>query len=182
MKIHCIHDPTSKERKELVDKEIELHGLEIQFWPAIYDQLRPFVGISKAHKQIVKWARNSRLPCVCIAEDDFHLTAPGAWEFFLENIPVDYDLYLSGIYHGLIVDHVVKDFCALHLYIVHSRFYETFLSCNEMNHLDRELCNKGKFVVCEPFAAIQHDGYSIHKKKETKYGHLLRGRSIFLGK
>jgi len=164
----------------LVQQEIANHKLNLVMWPAVRNATRPFMGISQAHKRVVRYARRLKQDMVCVAEDDFHLTAPGAWEYFLQNIPTVFDIYLSGIYFGYInKENVVKQFCGLHLYIVHNRFYNTFLSIDENNNLDQALNGKGKFVVCDPFIAIQHDGYSDHKGKHATYGHLLKGRRIY---
>lgn len=179
MTINVIHDPRRQDRRILLESEIREHGLDVRYWNAIMDPQKSFRGISRAHKQIVRWAMTSKLPNVCIAEDDLHLVGPGAWTYFVDHIPNDYDLYLSGIYCGTIrPGNTTDDFCALHLYIVHERFYARFLGVNEDANLDRELAKMGRYVVCNPFAAVQHDGYSDNKKIFAKYGHHLKNRQL----
>lgn len=179
MKIHCIHDMKHEERYDLLQKEILSHGLDLQLWPAKNDPVMTFRAISRAHKQIVAWAMMQKLPMVCIAEDDFHITAPGAWQYFLDHIPVDFDLYLSGVYCGFIkTDNTTDDFCGLHLYIVHNRFYREFLSIPEDQNLDRALCKRGRFVVVDQFCAVQHDGFSYNKGRIAEYAYLLKGRKM----
>jgi len=141
-----------------------------------------FEGISRAHKQIVKWAKNNKLPCVCIAEDDFYITAKGGWEYFIQNIPSNYDLYLSSVYFGHIEeDGTCKDFCGFTLYMVHERFYETFLSTPNFGNIDRSMAkHKGVYKVCVPFIALQRDGmFSDNKQVVTNYKRHLKGRKIF---
>lgn len=180
MQINVIHNPFRVDRKVLLDSEAREHNLTMRVWPSVQDPLnRPFRGINLAHKQIVRWAREERLPMVCVAEDDFHLTAPGAWEYFIQHIPEKFDLYLSGIYQGHIKgDGTVQDFCGLHLYIVNERFYDCFLGVNEMTNLDRAMAGRGRFVVSDPFCAVQHDGWSDNKGRFACYGHLIANRKL----
>lgn len=115
-----------------------------------------------------------------IAEDDIKFTAPFAFNHFLKQKPREFDLYLGGIYHGTIhSENTVEDFAGLTLYIIHQTFYDTFLSAGENTDLDRELAGKGKFIVCNPFAAIQHNGYSDNKKEFINYDDCLKGRILF---
>lgn len=179
MLINVIHDQNRADRRILLQSEILEHGLEVKFWPALQEPVMVFAGINRAHKQVIRWAKEIKLPMVCIGEDDLHLTAPGAWKYFLDHIPTDFDIYLSGIYCGIIrKDRTVNDFCGLHLYIVHERFYDAFLGVSVELHLDRGLANKGKYIVCDQFCAIQRDGYSDNKKKYASYGHLLEGHKL----
>src|ERR1700677_1855384 len=102
MIVNVIHDRARTDRYDLLQKEIETHGLTVKYWPAVKDPLnRVFVGISQAHKQIIRYAKENKLPSVCIAEDDLYFFAPGAWQYFLDNIPADYDIYLGVVFHGL---------------------------------------------------------------------------------
>lgn len=180
MVINCIHDVRRKDRYDLLQKEIELHNLNIVYWPSVHDTTMPFRGINLAHKQVIIFAKHQGLPMVCISEDDFKLTAPGAWEYFLDNIPNDFDVYLSGIYKGHIKeDGTVDNFCALHLYIVHERFYDKFLAVDEKNNIDTLLGSVGKCVVCQPFVAVQHNGWSDHKNGYYEYEQYLEGRKLF---
>ena len=91
----------------------------------------------------------------------------------------DYDLYLGGIYYGKISeDNTVSDFAGAMLYMIHEKFYETFLTVSEEKDIDRSLANKGKYIVCNSFVAIQHNGYSDNKKK-VNYDSYLKGRILF---
>lgn len=74
-------------------------------------------------------------------------------------------MYLGGIYYGRIKDdNSVSDFAGTMLYKIHQKFYDTFLSINEEIDIDRALAGKGRFIVCNPFVAIQHEGFSDNKK------------------
>jgi hypothetical protein len=167
-------------RYKALQKEIEIQGLEVRYWPAVQDPLnRSFVGIGNAHKQIVRDAKERKLPRVCVAEDDLYFFAPGAWEYFLNNIPEDYDIYLGVVFHGLKEDNTADDFCGLGLYVVNDRFYDTFLSLPEVNHIDRSLARKGRYVVCDPMVCSQRGGYSFNKRKRDTYDRYLVGKRLF---
>jgi hypothetical protein len=175
MIVNVIHDRQRADRRILLDSEIKEHGLQVRYWDAIKDPVMSFRGINLAHKQIVRDALVKKLPMVCIAEDDLHLTGPGAFRYFMEHIPTDFDLFLGGIYCGTIKpDNSVEDFCSLTLYIVHERFYVPFLGIDEKVHLDRGLARKGRFIVCNPFCALQHPGWSDNKRGYYDYGYLIQ--------
>jgi hypothetical protein len=164
MKCHIIHDSKRTDRMPNLNKEIDEQGLDVQLWEAEFVPKKPFAGVMKAHKKIVAWAKEQGLPEVCIMEDDIKFAGPGAWQYYLDNKPDDFDIYLGGIYSGTIARGVTKDFSALHLYIVHERFYDTFLAVPEGNHLDRGLAGKGRYVVCYPYAATQYGGFSDNSR------------------
>ena len=175
MTIHVIHEIRRIDRWQTLQHEIEKHHLTVNYWPAIMDSMISFRGVARAHKSIVRWAKENNLPEVLIAEDDFKLLGKGAFEYYLNNKPADYDLYLGGIFGGEIKDNIVPDFAGLSFYMVHSRFYDAFLAANEMNNFDRSLANLGKYVVCNPIIVSQYGGYSDNKKEYVAdYDHLLK--------
>ena len=181
MQINIIHLPERVDRLKLLKKELKWQGiLDFKIWPGIVDDSIPVRGISKAHKQIVKYANDNELPEVLIAEDDLKFTSIGAFEFFLKGRPSDSDIYLSSIYYGLIAeDNSVNDFSGLTFYIVNQSFYNKFLEIPEHDNLDRLLSKKGKFIVCNPFTVIQHNGFSDNTKRYCNYDIYLTGRKLF---
>lgn len=164
MTCHIIHDSSRADRWETLQKEIETQGLDYQLWEADKSTKKPHVNIMRSHKAIVRWARDNGLPEVCILEDDIKFCDKGAFQYFLDSKPEDFDLYLGGIYSGKIINGVVKDFSALHLYIVNEGFYNRFLEASETNHLDRGLGGWGIYKVCQPYAAIQYGGFSDNSR------------------
>jgi hypothetical protein len=182
MIINIIHLPERLDRWLTLQKELEEQGItEYKIWDGIIDDGHNTTrAISRAHKQIIQFAKEIGLPEVMIAEDDVQFISPGAFNYFLENKPPDFDIYLASVYHGIIKeDSSVTDFSGLTLYIVKSKFYDQFLAVNENEDLDRALKNKGKFIICNPFAAIQYNGYSDHLKKYCNYDWYLRERKLF---
>ncbi len=98
MSLNIIHLKDRKDRLKLLDIQIvEQNIVNYTVWEGVLDKENPKRGIAKAHKQIIEWARNQNLPSILIAEDDVKFTARGAFEYFLQNEPKEYDLYLGGI-------------------------------------------------------------------------------------
>lgn len=180
MKLNIIHLKHRMDRLVSLQREMSEQGIDFELWDGIVDVQKPFTGISKAHKRIVMDAAMRNLPKVCIGEDDIRFCDKGAWQYFLDNEPEDYDIYLASVYTGHIDENnETKDFSGLTLYMVHQKFYTTFLATNELNHLDRALFKRGKYVVCNPFAAIQYNGLSDNKKKIMNYDSYMNGRKLF---
>ncbi|MBK7965540.1 MAG: hypothetical protein IPK10_09755 [Bacteroidetes bacterium] len=108
---------------QLIGKKIANY----KFWEGIVDPENPARSISRAHKQIVLWAKQEKLKSVMIAEDDVKFIARGAFDYFIKNEPEDYDLYLGGIYYGKISeDNTVSDFAGAMLYMIHEKFTKPF--------------------------------------------------------
>ncbi|MEO7048916.1 MAG: hypothetical protein ABI091_26675 [Ferruginibacter sp.] len=184
--MNVINLPERNDRLESFKEQAEIQGFNFRVWQGKIDLVAVFRAISDAHKQIVIDAKINGLNHVCIAEDDIKFNCKGAWNYYLENIPKEFDLYLGMVYEGKIENNKLVNnpytFSGLSLYTVSSRFYDRFLSMNSMAHLDKEL---GKFAgrydyyVVPEFVCYQMDGYSDQKKKDCKYDHLLKGRKLF---
>lgn len=183
MKLNIIHLPARTDRLVILKQELENQKItNFQLWDGIPYDTAPWTGISRAHKQIVREAHSNCQPHVLIGEDDVKFTAPGAFDYFLSNIPRDFDLYLGGIMHGTVaLDNTVKEFSGTMLYLIHEHFYETFLTIREDQNFDRALANKGRFLVCHPMVATQYDGYSDNVKRITKYEPYIKHYSFYTG-
>lgn len=170
-----------EERILSVVKQSKDHGIILKIWEGdLADQVFPAKNISRAFKKIVQYAKEERLPSVTIAEDDFVLTSPLSWQYYLENTPDDYDLYLGGLYNGeLQGNRICGGYSGHTLITVHERFYDEFLSAkNEEStgpdcHLDvwlgQNYSKEKKFIVCLPFVVKQLGGYSENKKAVMNY-------------
>ena len=170
MQVQYINLAKRGDRNEFFIGQSQKQGFEINRWEAEVSPYKIQNGISRSHKKVVRWAKNTGKEMVCIAEDDCLFTSPNGWKYFIENLPSDFDLYLGGLSTGeLTEESTVRDFSGLHLYVVHSRFYDTFLSVPEHKDIDRALAGLGRFVVCSPMVAIQRNDYSDHQKKYQDY-------------
>lgn len=163
-------------------KELQTQNItDYEFWDGIY---LPSIkaSINAAHKQIVEYAMVAGWDEVAIAEDDLKMTHHKSWKYFLSQKPTDFDLYLGGIFLGEPDENgVVSDFTGLSCYIVSRRFFNTFLSTNPDEHLDRALCGLGKYIVCRPFICTQYDGFSSNTGKIESYEYLQRNRIFYNG-
>lgn len=159
--------PNRGDRMFLLQKELKAQNItEFRLWDGVVHKV-PRTGISRAHKQIVQYAKDNNLERITIAEDDVKFCFEGAYDYYIKNIPTDYDLYLASVYHGKIKDNLVADFAGLSLYTIHSRFYDTFLASDETIDVDIDMKDKGKFVVCCPFAAIQQSNVFSDNVREV---------------
>jgi hypothetical protein len=167
-------------RKVRLLQQLAEQGIkEFQLFPAIFSNEPACKNISKAHKQIVQYAKDANLPEVLIMEDDVEFTAKGAFDYYLKNKPEDFDMYLGGVCRGEINNGTVNDFAGLQCYIVHSKFYDTFLSADPDKHIDIALEGLGRYVVCEPFPTRQFNGYSYNVKRFCNYDQLFVERNMY---
>lgn len=161
--------------------EMERQGIvKYRLWPAIHIANAPRrTAISQAHKQIVRWAMQEGLPEVLIFEDDIRFPAIDGFQYYLSKKPVDYDLYLGGVYRGDIDENFeTRRYTGQICYFIHERYYDLFLATDERLDIDGAQAFRGKFVVCYPFAAIQHNGFSINMQEESDQNHCLVGKPI----
>lgn len=178
--VNIIHNRDYPKRKEILLKELESQNItNYQLWDAVHDVNSVEAGINKAHKQIVKWAKEEGLKEVYIFEDDIKFLGKGAWQYYLKNKPKKFDLYLGGIYLGKIENGITEKFTALHCYCVHEKFYDIFLNTDSDVHLDGALQGLGKYYVCEPFICIQHNGYSQNSKRYENFDSLWGNRKLY---
>lgn len=140
-------------------------------------------SINASHKMIVHKAKEEGLKECCIGEDDLKFESENGWEWFLKNKPDVYDIYAAGSYMSfkrpqepgaLKVDCIV----GFHLYMVHERYYDTFLSTKDTDHIDSAQKSDSMFV-CYPFAAIQRPGFSANNRTDVNYNVVLMPEDIY---
>lgn len=182
MIINCINLPHRWQRKQSAMGEFEKVGAAYMIWPGVEGGL-PKTNISQAFKNIVRFAKNHGLERITIAEDDIHFVHPKAYDYYLNNLPEDADLYLGSYYSGEEDEnHVINNFRGMTLVTVFNLFYDTFLSVTENRHIDAALSETGgRFVVCPKFVAVQHPGYSDQRKKMVDDSHRLKGKILYDG-
>jgi YHS domain-containing protein len=174
-----------KKRILSIAQQSKRHGFAVKFWEGIV-ATPIYTAINLAHKKIIQFAKDNKLPEVCVMEDDCVLTSPGAWEYFIYNKPKEYDLYLGGVYQAEMKEgRILNGFSGMTLYFVHEKFYDTFLSVPEDYHIDRNLGNiafKHDYRVCHPFVCIQIGGYSDNLRKQTSYESFYEGKEFYGGR
>lgn len=166
--VNIIHLPRREDRMLNIIRQAETQGFEYRLWEGI-EQGNAMRDIGDSHKQIVQFAKENGMPEILIGEDDLMFVKPGEFDRFLAEKPAQYDLYLSGIYSGDVVNGRVKIFAGLHLYFINARYYDKFLTSRPEQHIDTGQANKGVFYVSQPFTCYQADGYSDQAKSKTDY-------------
>lgn len=188
--INVISLPKRTDRLRKFEIQATEQGFDYKVWDGIIDPLCVFRGINMAHKRIVMYAKTKKLNNICIAEDDCRFTSLGAWDYFLSQMPAKADMYFASFYEGKVDENnkLIKGnshnelLSGMTLYVVYERFYDVFLNINLLSHIDKsigELSDKYEFYVCNPFVAIQENGYSDNKKKECNYDKYMIGRKLF---
>jgi len=120
------------------------------------------------------------LTSVIIAEDDIYFTVPGAFIYFCENQPLEFDLYLGAISYGKITGNLtVSNFSGLLFYQVHERFYDRFLAIPADQYLDRALRGKGLYKVCPAFVVLENNGIRDNFGKQIDNRIFYRDRKLF---
>ena len=183
--IHIIHlkgTDYSADRFHSFIKEMHEQGVtEYKVWDGIHDANR-VRGISRAHKQIVQYAKEARLPEICIMEDDCIFICKGAFEYYVQNKPPEFSIYMGGCSNVLKREEdYITDFRGLTLYIINQHFYDAFLSVSETVNIDAGLKGLGKYYLCDKVVCSQRAGYSYHKKRHTDYSHLLKQYDLYEG-
>lgn len=177
-----------EERVLSIVKQSKEQGFAVRFHEGEIDRANFIdgrVGINRSFKRIVKWAKQNNLPRVIMGEDDLLFSAPGAWQYYLENLPDDYDLWMGVIYAGEIREgRVMNGFSGgMTLITVHERFYDFFLGIDPQNHIDRALgnfCFEKKYLACAPFVCRQMSkGFSDNLNKPVCHDAYLEGMKFF---
>lgn len=185
--LNIVHLPQREDRyaslmRELLEQNISAYKI----WPGI-KATYPWLGIRRAHQQIVLGARIHDTDFVTIAEDDIKFFGKGAYDHYLSQMPPpsEFDIYLGGIMDGEVgVDGAVVGgrFTGLTLYTVSNKFYNTFLAINSSGHLDGLLRGLGRYVVCDPMVVTQHGGYTDNLGRIVQsYDLKIQGRKIWKG-
>jgi hypothetical protein len=184
MTVHCINLEHREDRRASISKEALVQGFDIQFWKGIYDKKNPKKGICQSHKNIIRFAKEEKLSSVIICEDDCKFSDSGAFDYYVEKTPLDFDLYLGMLYVAqLSGNRVTNGMSGSHtLYTVHEKFYDFYLSIPDDTHVDRYLGQfafKQKYFVCFPMVVKQTGGYSDNLKRKMKYDDFHKKMSFF---
>lgn len=180
MIIHVIYDERRMEKWEPLMNEFEKHRIKnFVIWRP--EERKTVVeSINATHKAIVRYAKESGLDEVIIAEDDLMLLGEDGWQYFLNNKPDRFDVYISGTY---LIDAPenwkpplikVKEWVGNHLIVVHSKYFDRFLSVPDHYHIDMAQSGLGDFFVCYPMAALQRPGFSANSMTQVNYNAQLK--------
>lgn len=191
MEVHVLYDDRRAEKFGPLMHELTVQGVEAtKIWRPI-EAKTVIESINRSHKAIIRYAMEMGFEETCLIEDDCYFPAPDGWQYFLNHKPDDYDIYLGGCYglnkvafnrvrgeHGAVEIH---NFVGLHCAIIHSRYYDRFLSVPDNEHIDTIQAGMGKFYVCYPMAALQRPGFSYNNMREVDYNSQLVPEDIYEG-
>lgn len=181
--VNCINLMHRELRRSQAEQEALSQGFYIKFWQGIVDRHDRKRGVNLAHRQIVQDAKDNGYKWTCIMEDDCRFFGKGAWDYFLDNLPEDFDTYHAMLYVGTIKENRITGlFSSLTLYIIHERFYDFFLSLPESIHLDRHLgltANIHKYMVCPKMVCEQDGSKSDNNFMTCDYKEYLKGKKIY---
>lgn len=179
MEVHIIHDSRRFERYESFMKQFQEHGImDYMVWDATVLIHSVVESINESHKKIVRYAKEKELPMVCIMEDDIQFTAPDAWQYFLNNMPESFDLYLGCNYSIPIGQ--TKNVTGFHLYVISQGFYDRFLSVPNNVHIDTAMDElEGDYHFCYPYPALQSAGFSANNSAYSNYNSVLKPKDIY---
>lgn len=184
--MHVINLYKRTDRAIALINQFKTHPVPVMFWEGVLSEKTPAANINKAHKAIVQYAKDKGLPYVIIAEDDIVFADKGAWEFYLKNMPTDFDLYLGMVYSAQVEgNRIINGFSGLTLYAINSRFYDFFLSMPPAVHIDRHMgqyAYKYKYFICPEYVCYQSGGYSDNLKRQMTYEPLLEGKVMYKSK
>jgi len=173
--LQIIHDIRRPERLVRLMEELAMQGIDNAIIrEGTINGPTVEASITKSHKDIIRWAKESGLKEVAVAEDDLMFADQNSWKYFLDNKPESFDLYLAGAYGMNILRETdsllwVKSFQGLHCYICTEKYYDTFLGLSDTGHIDVEQEGKGQFAVCRPMVGFQRPGFSATARKEVNY-------------
>jgi len=178
MTLNIIYDERNYERYDPLMQTLSEQGItDFVLHPATVDVSSVVRSINLSHKKIVQQAKDSGLKECIIGEDDLMFTRPGAWQYFLDNKPKTFDIYLWGTY---VMPLEQKIICGFQLYIVHESFYDKFLSVNENLHIDSGISDMGgNFKFCYPFPALQRPSFSRNNSSVVDYNVILDKKDIY---
>jgi len=164
--INIISLPRRQDRRDQIIRQMEAEKCQYRFFDGIELPSRK-TGVNAAHKSVIRWAKEQGLEYVVVAEDDLRWTGTGAWQYFIGNMPSDFDLYVGSYYSGTQDDNFrVTGFRGMTLYVCHSRYYDKFLSLPDTMHIDGAIDISGaKIIVCPLFVATQEPGFSDQRKR-----------------
>jgi hypothetical protein len=178
-RLNIIYDNRRPEKYEpLIDGLIEQGITDYKIWDCV---MLPSVvdSIAESHKMIIRDAMEQGLDRCLVAEDDLMFSCKGAWDYYLNNMPKEFDLYLGCTYVLPISNNVV---CGFHLYCVDKGYFQVLLDVPRSQHIDTYMNElKGDYKFCYPFPALQRSGFSANNRIEVNYNSLLKDEDIYKG-
>jgi hypothetical protein len=182
---NILYDDRRLEYFPLIVDEMQRQGIVDYKWVSPIMSNNVVKSINLSQKSIVQKAKDNNEEMVCIFEQDIHFPHEKGWQYFLDNMPKEFDVYIGGSY---LIDNryeyksplvKVNEWVGNHCIIIHKKYYDTFLSLPDDRHIDTENKGKGDFYVCFPYAALQRAGFSSNNMCEVNYNSILTDEYIY---
>jgi len=191
--LNILHLVERTDRRNFLLKQMFEYKIPFKIWYGFKVEGKPFKAISKSHKQIVQFAKNSGMETVTVGEDDIQFTSPKSWKHYIDNMPEDFDIYLGSVSGGVVDEAAgtVAVWSGMILYTVNQRFYDVFLKSDEEKNIDRWLSGTGLeeierllgrppvYKICYPIVATCVDGFSDNSKKEVSHDQYFKAYKQF---
>ncbi len=182
------------ERMDAFIAQAKVQGFSFTVWDGVQGDT-PVRNINKAHKAVIREAKEAGRQSVRVAEDDLMLTCKTAYKHYVESMPEDYDVYFGGVSGGNVKlnDSTVSFFSGMFLYTVHERFYDAFLAADPDSNIDRWISNLGLkeiteilgrppvYKICYPMVAITSNGWSDNFGCEMDYTKYFKQYELYKG-
>lgn len=194
--IHILHlnntgDPkTDKVCNErygnLLEELIKQNITHYTIFDGYYDPKNTKKAIQKGFKRIIQYAKDAGLKYCITAEDDLCFTSPNAYNYFISQIPGDFDLFCGVIYNGDVRDgRIMNGMSGTHTLLCTSEsMYDFILGQPDDVHCDRHLGQFAymfKYYVIDKFVCIQRGGYSHNLRRSMTYEAYLEGKNMYAG-
>lgn len=177
-----------EERVLSICQQSKEQNFSCRFWEGVIDARGGWAGINLSFRKVVEWAKENNLHHVIIGEDDLLFSAPLAWQYYLDNMPDEFDIYSGGIYSGQIEnERIVNGWSGNTLITVKGSFFDEFIRLSDEalknnDHLDRRMGNyafQKNYRVCIPHVVYQMNGYSDNHRRETSHAAFLETMNLF---
>jgi hypothetical protein len=186
---NVIHDSRREDRWNMLMEQADTNGFRFRLWPAQFfnEPKVQVLGPWAAHKQIIRWAKEEKMPYVWICEDDVQFTHPKAIDYFLSQIPQDGEtnLFLGGVWSSRWIGGELRSWSGIHCYVVFSRFYDRYLAAPEVKPVDIWLAEwhatygGNRIKVCRPLVAKCYDGLSGTTGKHLVHANIIGEDNTF---
>lgn len=178
---HILCDPRFPEKGQELSKFFKSKSQSHIMWQGEVYSDSVERSINRSHKKIIEFGKARGDEVTVVIEDDAMFRA-GGWEAFIGGIPARFDIYLGGVYggHEAYVGrwHMVKQIVGFHCYMIHKRFYDSFLAVPDNEHIDLAQ-HDGLFLVHYPFVCLQRPGYSTTARCEQDKNTSLKPEDLY---
>ena len=182
---NILYDDRRFEHFPLIVEEMKRQNIVNYKWVSPIMSNSVVKSINLSQKSIVQKAKDNGEEMVCIMEQDIMFPSEKGWQYFLDNIPKDFDVYIGGSY---LIDNryeykaplvKVKEWVGNHCIIIHEKYYDKFLGLPQDAHVDTANKDLGDFYVCYPYPALQRQGFSSNNMCEVNYNSMLQPENIY---